>query len=87
LLCCRYETENKILGEEQGRLANVGSDSEAMQANGYFEYTGPDNVVYRVDYTANENGFVPSAAHIPTPPPIPEAIIRSLEYQRSIGEL
>lgn len=82
-----YETENGIFGQEEGRLANKGTDDEAIRAKGYFSYTGPDNVVYTVEYTADENGFVPSGAHLPTPPPIPEAILRSLEYQRSIGEL
>lgn len=82
-----YETENGITGEEQGKLANRGTDNEAMRASGFYTYTGPDNVVYTVEYTADENGFVPNAAHIPTPPPIPEAILRSLEYQKSVGVL
>lgn len=58
-----------------------------MQAKGFFKYTGPDNVVYEVQYVANELGFQPVGAHIPQAPAIPEAILRSLEYQRSIGEL
>ncbi|XP_018574345.1 larval cuticle protein LCP-30-like [Anoplophora glabripennis] len=82
-----YETENGIYAEEQGHLVNKGSENEAINAKGYFTYTGPDNVVYTVQYTADENGFVPQGAHLPTPPPIPEAILRSLEYQKSIGEL
>ncbi|XP_049822337.1 pupal cuticle protein 20-like [Aethina tumida] len=82
-----YETENGILAEEQGKLERAGSKDEAINAGGFFTYTGPDNVVYRVDYTANEDGFVPVAEHIPTPPPIPAAIVRSLEYQRAAGKL
>ncbi|CAH0558112.1 unnamed protein product [Brassicogethes aeneus] len=82
-----YETENKILAEEQGKLERQGSQDEAMNSAGFFEYTGPDAVVYRVDYTANEDGFVPTAAHLPTPPPIPALILKSLEYQRAAGTL
>lgn len=58
-----------------------------MQAKGYFKYTGPDNVLYEVQYTAGREGFVPVGAHLPQPPAIPEAIVRSLEYQRSAGTL
>ncbi|CAH1983131.1 unnamed protein product [Acanthoscelides obtectus] len=82
-----YETENGILAEEEGHLAAVGQKEEAIQARGYFTYTGPDNVVYRVDYTSDENGFNPVGDHLPTPPPIPEAILRSLEYLRANGQL
>ncbi|XP_017785785.1 PREDICTED: pupal cuticle protein 20-like [Nicrophorus vespilloides] len=82
-----YETENGILAEEQGKLANVGTDDEGMRAHGFFTYTGPDAVEYTVKYTADENGFVPEAQHLPTPPPVPELILRALEYQRAHGTL
>lgn len=68
-------------------MEQVGSEKEAMHAKGYFKYTGPDNVIYEVEYTANEDGFKPVGAHLPQPPAIPEAIVRSLEYQRSLGLL
>ncbi|CAG9814152.1 unnamed protein product [Phaedon cochleariae] len=61
-----YETENQIYGEEEGHLENVGSDQEGITVRGRYSYTGPDNVVYSVEYTADAaHGFVASGAHLP----------------------
>ncbi|XP_041985060.1 cuticle protein 3-like [Aricia agestis] len=67
-----YDTENGISAEETGREAN------GIQAAGGYSYTGDDGQVYSIRYTADANGFQPVGAHIPTPPPIPEAIARAL---------
>lgn len=53
-----YETENDIVAGESGKLKNLGTPEEAMQAEGYYQYIGDDGKKYRVDYTADENGFV-----------------------------
>lgn len=47
--------------------------------SGSYSYTGPDGVQYSVSYTADEEGFHPQGAHLPTPPPIPPEIQRGVE--------
>nr|XP_049700939.1 cuticle protein 2-like [Helicoverpa armigera] len=68
-----YETENGISAEENGVATN------GVQAQGGYSYTGDDGQVYSVRYTADENGFQPQGDHLPTPPPIPEEILKALE--------
>lgn len=47
--------------------------------SGSFSYIGDDGQTYSISYTADENGYHPVGDHLPTPPPIPEAILKSLE--------
>ncbi|XP_023014351.1 uncharacterized protein [Leptinotarsa decemlineata] len=64
-----YETENEILGEEEGHLVNKGQKDEYMDVKGFYKYIGNDNVEYKVEYTVDsENGFVPKGDHIPQLP-------------------
>ncbi|XP_065077600.1 pupal cuticle protein 20-like [Ochlerotatus camptorhynchus] len=77
----RVLNDNNIEISETGRVDNAGTDDQVMRAKGYYEYIGDDGVLYRVDYVADENGFQASGAHLPTPPPIPEAILRSLKLR------
>ncbi|TKX27782.1 cuticular protein RR-1 [Spodoptera litura] len=79
-----YETGNGIAAQEQGYLKNAGvKDAEAQVAQGSFTYTSPEGIPISVSYIADENGFQPQGAHLPTPPPIPEAIARALQYIES----
>ncbi|XP_076272814.1 endocuticle structural glycoprotein SgAbd-8-like [Rhynchophorus ferrugineus] len=73
-----YETGNGINAEESGDARGDGT-----KARGSFSYTAPDGQRISLQYTADENGFVPAGNHLPTPPPIPEAILRSIEYNRA----
>ncbi|XP_059057922.1 cuticle protein 3-like [Achroia grisella] len=68
-----YETENGIQAEE------TGHESNGIEAQGSYSYTGDDGQVYSVRYTAGANGFQAEGAHLPTPPPLPEAIAKALQ--------
>lgn len=80
-----YQTENKISHNEAGHLKNAGSQNEAEEVHGSYSYTSPDGQVITVNYIADENGFQPSGAHLPTPPPIPDAILKSLQQIQAAG--
>ncbi|XP_034824280.1 endocuticle structural glycoprotein SgAbd-2-like [Maniola hyperantus] len=76
-----YETGNGINAQEQGYLKNAGiKDAEAQVAQGSYSYTSPEGIPITVTYIADENGFRAEGDHIPRPPPIPDAIARSIQY-------
>ncbi|XP_026747598.1 pupal cuticle protein 20-like [Trichoplusia ni] len=77
-----YETGNGISAHESGAPRAAGPEGLAVTAEGGFTYRAPDGQQISLTYTADENGFHPTGSHLPTPPPIPEAILRSLEYNR-----
>ncbi|XP_046665466.1 endocuticle structural glycoprotein SgAbd-2-like [Homalodisca vitripennis] len=77
-----YETGNGIAAQENGFLKNPGQkDLEAQTAQGTYSYTAPDGTPITVTWYADETGFHAEGAHLPTPPPIPEAIAKSLALQ------
>ncbi|KAJ1529131.1 hypothetical protein ONE63_005942 [Megalurothrips usitatus] len=82
----RYETENGIKADARGALNNAGTPSAAgpegpaVAVQGGFSFVADDGQTYSLQYVADENGYQPQGAHLPVPPPIPEAIQRSIEF-------
>ena len=84
-----YDTENGISGQEVGNLKKTSNPdtNEVIVATGSVSYTAPDGTLIQLSYTADdENGFQPQGAHLPTPPPIPIAIQKALDYLRSLPQ-
>ncbi|XP_068142195.1 pupal cuticle protein Edg-78E-like [Drosophila tropicalis] len=67
-----YETSNGIAAQEAG----VGGN----HATGSYSYYSPEGELVQLSYLADENGFQPQSPWLPTPPPIPAAIQKSLQY-------
>ncbi|KAG7298551.1 hypothetical protein JYU34_018190 [Plutella xylostella] len=76
------QTEGGIFHEQRGSQAPPGGAGEVVE--GQYQYTAPDGQIIRLLYKADENGFHPVGDHLPTPPPIPPAIQRALDYLASL---
>lgn len=61
-------------------MKNAGSENAAVEAQGSVSYKNNEGEEISLTYVANENGFQPQGAHLPTTPPIPAAIQRALEW-------
>jgi hypothetical protein len=83
MLCCSvysYQTGDGTTAQESGYVKNPGSrDLEAQTVQGSYSYTSPEGTPITVTYTADENGFRAQGAHLPVAPPIPDAILKSLD--------
>ncbi|TGZ49333.1 Endocuticle structural glycoprotein SgAbd-2, partial [Temnothorax longispinosus] len=75
-----YETEGGILQRESGSRKYAGTSDETQLIQGSVQYNAPDGTPIAMSWTADEFGTQVSGTHIPTPPPIPPAIQRALEW-------
>lgn len=72
-----YEFDNHIKAEQQGHL-----NGEEWVVKGSYEFISPEGEHVSLQYTADENGYHVDAANplLPTPPPIPEHILKAIKY-------
>ncbi|CAB0006791.1 unnamed protein product [Nesidiocoris tenuis] len=79
-----FSLDNGISQNAEGRLNNKGTEQEAQSIEGSYSFTSPEGQVITIQYIADEGGFRATGDAIPTPPPIPPAIARALDYIRSL---
>lgn len=75
-----FEASNGINAQESGTPLKISADEEAEQVYGSYSYISPEGTPVIIAYEADQNGFRPQGNVIPTPPPVPEAIQKSLEF-------
>ncbi|KAJ8732065.1 hypothetical protein PYW08_014795 [Mythimna loreyi] len=74
-----YEGGDGTRAYERGELRK-SEDGAGSAVEGSFSYKDKDGNDVSLSYTADENGYRPVGAHLPTPPPIPPEIARALAY-------
>ncbi|XP_045448070.1 larval cuticle protein LCP-17-like [Melitaea cinxia] len=74
------ETGNGIYTQSEGVVKNPNTDTAALEIKGSVRYTSPDGTPVNYEYVANEGGYQVVGSHVPVPPPVPELILRSLQY-------
>ena len=76
-----YETGNGIHAQETGFIKNKGDKkNEILGQQGTITYHDEHGHPITLSYIADEHGFQPQGAHLPTPPPIPEEIQKALQH-------
>ncbi|KZC07902.1 Endocuticle structural glycoprotein SgAbd-1 [Dufourea novaeangliae] len=75
-----YETEGGIVQKESGSRKYAGTPEETQLIQGSVQYNAPDGTPIAISWTADEFGTQVAGSHIPTPPPIPPAIQKALEW-------
>ena len=83
-----YETENGISVSESGVQKQIGDKPEEAGTVSKGQFSYPEgSVTYTVSWVADENGFQAKGDHLPTPPPLPEHVVKMLNDLRAAGKL
>jgi len=72
-----YNTDTSIQAKEQNYLNNLSTNQETLKARASYSYIDNGGNTFQVSYIANEDGFQPEGAHLPTVPPL---IKKALQY-------
>ena len=85
---CSFEGENGIVVSESGVQKQLGPKPEdsGTVSQGKFSYP-EDGVTYTITWVADENGFQATGDHLPTPPPMPEHVVKLLADLKAAGQL
>merc|ERR1712071_703701 len=83
-----YETETGIAVSESGVQKQIGDKPEEAGTVSQGKYSYPeDSVTYPITWVADENGFQATGDHLPTPPPMPEHVVKMLADLAAAGKL
>merc|ERR1712071_184478 len=83
-----YETENGISVSESGVQKQIGAKADEARTVSQGKYSYPeDSVTYTVTWVADKNDFQATGDHLPTPPPMPEHVIKMLADLAAAGKL
>ncbi|XP_058803974.1 flexible cuticle protein 12-like [Phymastichus coffea] len=55
-----YEQSDGHKKEETAVITNPGTDDEALEVTGSYQFQTPDGKTFRVDYKADKDGFHPT---------------------------
>ena len=75
-----FENADGIKVEAIGKQKKVGPKPKDIGtvSKGSYSYIALDGVVITVNWVADENGLQPTGEHLPTPPPMPEHVVKML---------
>lgn len=62
-----FSTSDGATQQATGHLKQIDEENSAVVQSGAYKYIGDDGQTYEVEWTADEFGFHPKAAHIPLP--------------------
>ncbi|KAH8366197.1 hypothetical protein KR093_010128, partial [Drosophila rubida] len=62
------ELDNGQIQKQEGHLQGQG-DEQAIVQKGEFSWVSPEGETISLQFTADENGYHPVGAHLPTSPP------------------
>ncbi|XP_045448071.1 larval cuticle protein LCP-17-like [Melitaea cinxia] len=75
-----FETSNGIITHSDGVVKNPNTENAALEIKGFVKYTSPDGTPVNLEYVSNEFGYQAVGSHVPVAPPVPEYILRSIQY-------
>ncbi|XP_057370565.1 larval cuticle protein 1-like [Daphnia carinata] len=84
-----FESADGTKVSESGNQKKVGPKDEDIGtvSKGSYSYISPEGITITVNWVADENGFQATGDHLPTPPPMPEHVVKLLADLKAAGVL